>query len=39
LPKERSEVFCFLIIKKCGTNLELDCNKLRAELDLDFFLS
>jgi hypothetical protein len=29
----------FMIIRRCGVHLGLDCNRLRVEVDLDFFLS
>ncbi len=31
--------FYFLILRKCGIDLELDYNQLKAKLDLDFFFS
>jgi hypothetical protein len=38
---QRNEVkfFVFMIIKKCGIDLEIDYNQLGAEVDLNFFLS
>jgi len=36
---DEAKFLVFMIIRTCGVDLELDCNQLAIEVDMDFFLS
>jgi hypothetical protein len=37
--RDEAKFLIFMIIKTCGVDLEVDCNQLGVEIDLNFFLS